>query len=114
MQWMDASDIRYTPKVKFAGKTGFDHLFHFVIPKSRRQPERILQTINNPKKDAAQALVFQWLDTRETRPPDSKLYAFLNDSNAPIAPSVLDALQNYDAVPVPWSKRESAREELAA
>ena len=32
--WLDLHDIRYTPKVKFTGKTGYDHLFDFRIPKS--------------------------------------------------------------------------------
>ena len=32
--WFDLSNIRYTPKVKFVGKIGYDHLFDFVIPKS--------------------------------------------------------------------------------
>ncbi len=35
--WLDAGDIRYTPDVKFVGKSGLDHNFHFAIPKSRRQ-----------------------------------------------------------------------------
>ena len=30
---MDISDIRYTPRVKLSGKTGFDHMFDFAIPK---------------------------------------------------------------------------------
>ncbi len=38
--WLDLHEIRYTPKVKFTGKSGFDHLFDFVIPKSRSSPER--------------------------------------------------------------------------
>jgi len=33
--WLDVHDVRYTPKVKFTGKTGYDHLFDFVITKSR-------------------------------------------------------------------------------
>jgi len=41
--WLDLHDIRYTPKAKFTGRSGLDHLFEFVIPKSRSQPERILQ-----------------------------------------------------------------------
>jgi Domain of unknown function DUF1828/Domain of unknown function DUF1829 len=39
--WLDANDIRYTPRLKFTGTSGYDHLFDFVIPKSRKQPERI-------------------------------------------------------------------------
>lgn len=112
--WFDLHDIRYTPKVKFTGKTGYDHLFDFVIPKSRRQPERIIQTINRPNRDTAQSVAFSWIDTKEVRPPDSKAYAFLNDSEIPVSTTVLDALRNYDVLPVMWSKREELREELVA
>ena len=113
-QWLDLADIRYTPKVKFTGKSGYDHMFDFVIPRSRQQPERIIQAISNPKKDSAEALVFKWLDTKETRAPESRLYAFLNDSTSVVSPSVVDALRNYDLEPVLWSQREQAREALAA
>jgi len=112
--WLDNADIRYTPKIKFTGKSGYDHMFDFVIPKSRRQPERIVQAVNNPKKDTAESLVFKWLDTKETRTSDSKLYAFLNDSNTLIASPVLEALKNYSLEPVIWSERERVREVLAA
>ncbi|RLB92259.1 MAG: hypothetical protein DRH50_10010 [Deltaproteobacteria bacterium] len=114
VSWLDLHDIRYTPKVKFTGKTGYDHLFDFVIPKSRRQPERILQAINRPNRDTAQAVAFSWIDTKEVRPADSKAFALLNDSEQSVSTAVLDALRNYDVTPVPWSKREEVREELAA
>ena len=39
--WLDANEIRYTPKVKFTGTSGYDHLFDFVIPEIEKQPERI-------------------------------------------------------------------------
>ena len=112
--WLDLHEIRYTPKVKFTGKTGYDHLFDFVIPKSRRQPERILQTINRPNRDTAQAVAFSWIDTKEVRPLDAKAYAILNDSEQAISSAVLDALKNYNVMPIPWSGREDVREELAA
>jgi hypothetical protein len=112
--WLDVHDIRYTPKVKFTGKTGYDHLFDFVIPKSRRMPERIVQTINRPNRDTAQSVVLSWIDTKEVRPPDSKAYAFLNDQENSVSTTVLDALRNYDVTPVVWSQREELREELAA
>lgn len=112
--WLDLSDIRFTPKVKFTGKTGYDHLFDFVIPKSRKQPERILQAVNRPTKEAAQSMAFSWIDTREVRSPDSKAFAFLNDSEHGVAEGVLDALRNYDVTPVIWSMRESVKETLAA
>ncbi len=113
-RWLDLSEIRYTPRVKFTGKTSFDHMFDFVIPKSRTRPERILRAVNRPNRDAAQNLIMAWLDTREVRPEDSVSYAFLNDNERTISSAVSDALKTYAIRPVPWSRREEAREELAA
>ncbi len=112
--WLDLHEIRYTPRVKFAGKTGYDHVFHFVIPKSRVYPERIVQAINVPKKSSIQNLILQWLDTRDARPPDSQMFAFLNDAETTIAGRLLDALRNYDVRPVPWGERETVKAQLAA
>lgn len=112
--WLEASDVRYTPNVKFTGKSGYDHLFDFVIPKSRRQPERILHTITRPSKDTAEAAAFKWIDTREVRSSDSRAYALLNDQEQGVPQGVVDALTSYDILPVEWSAREQVREELAA
>ena len=112
--WLDFNDIRYTPKVKFTGKTGYDHLFDFVIPASRKQPERILHAINRPSRETAQSLAFSWIDTKEVRPANSRAYAILNDAEHTPTGTVLDALKNYDVLPVPWSRREEVKEELAA
>jgi len=112
--WMDATEIRYTPKVKFTGKSGYDHLFDFVIPKSRKQPERIIQTITRPSRDMAEAVAFKWIDTKDVRSPDSKAYALLNDQEQKVSQSVIEALGSYNVKPVSWSERKAVREELVA
>jgi hypothetical protein len=112
--WLDENEIRYTPNVKFTGKSGYDHLFNFVIPKSKRQPERILQAINRPSRDEAGATAFAWIDTKEVRAADSRAYALLNDSERAVSPTVMDALQSYGVRPIPWSKRQAVVEELTA
>jgi Domain of unknown function DUF1828/Domain of unknown function DUF1829 len=114
VEWLDANQIRNTPEVKFTGTSGYDHLFNFVIPKSRKEPERILQAINRPTRDSALLFINAWTDTRETRPPDSKAYAVLNDIDQPVLLSVIDALQNYQIRPVLWREREQIVPELAA
>ncbi len=114
VEWLDTAEIRYTPKVKFTGKSGYDHMFDFVIPKSKVQPERILQTITRPSRDTAQALAFKWVDTKEVREPHSKAYAFLNDQEHAAAQGVIEALNNYDTIPVLWSEKAGVRQELAA
>jgi hypothetical protein len=112
--WLDANEIRYTPTAKFTGISGYDHLFHFVVPKSRKQPERIVQAINRPTRDTALSFMSAWTDTRQTRPPDSKAYAMLNDTERPISGDVIDALRSYQIGSVPWAERAEVVPELAA
>jgi len=112
--WLDASEIRYTPGVKFTGISGYDHLFNFVIPKSRKQPERIVQAINRPTRETALSFINAWSDTRQTRPPESKAYAMLNDMEQPVSGNVIDAFRNYQISPVPWADRALVVPELAA
>lgn len=112
--WLEENEVRYTPKVKFTGISGYDHLFDFVIPKSKRQPERIVQAINRPTRDTAESFMHKWSDTREVRSPESKAYAVLNDREQSIPAGVIDAFKNYAIQPVPWSHRAEVVTELAA
>ncbi len=112
--WLDLAQVRYTPNVKFTGKSGFDHRFDYVIPKSPDAPERILRAINRPNRNAAQAMIFSWTDTKERRASDSCAYAILNDSEQDVSESVLDAMRNYGVSPLMWSGRDKVRQQLAA
>lgn len=112
--WLDRHEIRYTPRVKFTGKTGYDHMFDCVIPKSKSQPERIVRTINKPSRETAQSVVLAWIDTRGVRSPESRAYALLNDTERSVSPAVEGALRSYEVSPVLWSQRTDAIEELAA
>jgi hypothetical protein len=112
--WLDANEVRYTPRVKFSGISGYDHLFDFVIPRSRTEPERIVQAVNRPTRDTAEAFIYKWSDTREVRAPDSKAFAVLNDINQPVPTGVVDAFRNYAIYPVPWSQKVEVVRELAA
>ncbi len=112
--WLDESDVRFTPKVKFTGVSGYDHLFDFVIPKSRQAPERILRAINRPRRDSAEAFLHAWADTQQVRPRDSLAFAVLNDFGQPVPTDVSEAFVAYQIKPVLWSQREEVRSQLAA
>lgn len=112
--WLDANDIRYTPSVKFTGISGYDHHFHFAIPKSKKQPERIVQAITRPTRDNALLFINAWGDTRQVRAPESRAYAVLNDEQPIPGGAVLEAFRNYDIRPVPWTERIDVVTELAA
>jgi len=112
--WLELHEIRYTPNVKFTGRSGYDHTFDFVVPASRRAPERLIRAINKPSRDIAEALAFSWVDTKEVRPATSRFYALLNDEERPPSGSIVDALRSYEIIPVAWSTRDEVRPELAA
>jgi len=112
--WLSANDIRFTSNVKFAGKSGYDQLFHFVIPASNKAPERIVHAMNRPSKQSAFNTAFSWLDTRELRAPNQIMYAVLNDDEHSASPAVAEALSNYGVVPVLWSHRDDFIPKLAA
>lgn len=114
LSWLEESDIRYTSNVKFTGKSGFDHHFDFVIPKSRQQPERILKVINRPNRETAVAAAFAWADTKEVRASEARALALLNDTDAPVRAEVADALREWEVIPVLWSKRDETVGQLAA
>lgn len=107
-------EVRFTPSVKFTGKSGFDHSFDFVIPASRQQPERILKTISRANKQNITLLIFSWTDTREVRAPNSTAFGILNDAETTINPDLLSALNQYGVKPIQWSRRDEFIEDLAA
>ncbi len=112
--FLDEIQARYVPSVQFVGKSGFQHKYDFVIPKSASAPERLVRAINSPDKQAAELAIFAWTDTRTVRDDAAKMYAMLNDSESRISGEVADALKQYDIVPVTWSKRQGIATALAA
>ena len=114
--FLDSHNVRYTARVKLAGKSGYDHGVDFLIPKSRQRPVRIVQAIASPRKDNIFAYLWTLNDTRAARTEESEpeAYAFLNDQDQRIGGDVTEALKAYRVVPAVWSEREKYIEALAA
>lgn len=113
-KFLDDRDIRYTPSVKFSGKSGLDHLVDFVIPKSRLAPERIVQVVNSARRDRVASILFAINDTREIRGRDTNYYAVLNDTRREVSAEVVHALEEYSVIAQVWSQREQLVDALAA
>jgi len=112
-QWLDKKEIRFSANLKITGQSRYDHLFHFLIPKSKNAPERIIQTINTPTKDSALTFIVAWVDTQKTRPKGATAIAFLNDNNSTVSASVKNSLRSYDITPVLWTDKEEVYAQLA-
>ena len=113
-RFLSLHDIRFTKGINFIGKSGFNHHFDFIIPLSKKEPERILRAINNPTKNNVSAMLFSWDDTRKVRSENSVAIAVLNDQDKEITPDTIHALKAYDIEPLVWSKRDKYVEKLAA
>lgn len=113
-QWLDLRDVRNASGVVRVGRSGFNHRFHFLVPKSRREPERYVQTFARPDKQGATGFIFSWMDTDATRPADSRAYVLLNDTESRVPPDVVSALSSYGIRGIGWTERDQIADELAA
>lgn len=113
-KFLHLHDIRFTPSIKFTGKSGFDHKFDFVIPSSKTQPERVIQVISRPNRQHITVFLFSWNDTQEVRPIKSIAYGFINDRDQSVSDDFENALGEYGIKPILWSRKEEYLEELSA
>lgn len=112
-EWFDSSGVRYNPSMKVTGKSGYDHMFDFVIPKSRKYPERFVQTVNAPDKGAVSRALFSFIDIAGIR-DGARCYVILNDQDKTNPTNALTAIDNYAYPSILWSKKDDFKEELAA
>src|ERR1017187_2602897 len=87
------------------------------IPKAagtHRAGDQPPEATNRPTRETALSFINAWTDPRQTRPPESKAYAMLNEMEQPVSANVIDAFRNYQISPVPWADRAQVVPELAA
>ena len=48
--YLKSNEIYFSKDIKITGKTGFDHNIDFLITASKTKPERLIKTVNNPKR----------------------------------------------------------------
>lgn len=112
--FLDSHKVRYSQRVKLAGRSGYDHAIDFLIPRSMEAPERIIHAINAPSQNIIANYLFVLGDTREARGAEFEAYAFLNDRDREVGGDVIEALETYNVVPARWSGREDYAQRLAA
>jgi hypothetical protein len=105
--FLDEHNVRYSPRVKLTGRTGYDHGIDFLIPRSKSRPERLVQAINAPNRNTIGAYLFSLTDTREARGTEAEAFAFLNNRDHLVGGEVYEALDAYAVKAVPWTRREN-------
>jgi hypothetical protein len=111
--FLDINDIRYTENVSFTGKSTLPTQFDFVIPRSKKAPERLIKVVNHMDETAVKNTIFSWDDTKEVRSIGTQLYTFIQDSKK-IHPDAIGALLQYKIKPILWSQKDTAISDLVA
>lgn len=111
--YFKSNNIVFTKDIKITGKTGFDHNIDFLVPASLTKPERLIQTINTPRRESISLAVFAFNDILQNRDGQSKNYVIYNDTDKSIPSEHLDALAKYDIFGIPWSQKEICLTEYA-
>jgi hypothetical protein len=101
-----SNDIVFSKDIKLTGKSGFDHNIDFLVPETRNKPERLIKTINNPKKDSILISIMAFTDIKQMRESETKNYVVYNDLEKEVSTEVIGALDNYGIKYIPWSKKE--------
>lgn len=110
--FFNSNEIYYMSNVSFIGIAGYTHNYEFTLQRSKNNPERLIKVANNLTKSMTESILFAWEDTRAVRKEDSVLYTFVND-NHKVPDKYISALENYDVIPIIWSKRSDYLDKLA-
>jgi len=111
--YFKSNEIIHTKDVKITGKTGFHHNIDFIVSASKTRPERLIKTINNPKKDQVIPALFMFNDIKEIREQETKSYLIYNNIDYQPSSEILDALSSYDVHGIPWSEKDVLKKEMA-
>lgn len=101
-----SKDIYFSKDIKLTGKTGFDHNIDFLIPQTRSKPERLIKTVNTPKKTNILNAIMAFNDISQTRDTQTANYVIYNDLDKDVSNDLVVALDNYSVNHFPWSKKE--------
>ncbi len=101
--FFDLNEVIFVKDVTFVGKSGFSHKFDFTLPKIKQRKEVAIKTINTPRKDRIESVMWMIEDTRLLRPETDGL-VIINDENE-IPNDIRQALMEYKIPFFEWSKR---------
>lgn len=106
-------DIVFAKDIKLTGKSGFDHNVDFLIPSSRNRPERLIKTVNSPRKDQILSTIMAFGDIIQVRGDKMTNYVIYNDIDKKVLPDAISALESYGIKHIPWSQKERCQQEFA-
>ncbi|NLL46965.1 MAG: DUF1829 domain-containing protein [Firmicutes bacterium] len=111
--FLSDNDVRYSESIQMPGTSGLSHKIDFLIPASKKAPERLMKGVNSPTMEKIKSILFTWSDIRPLRKAETKFLILYNDTKK-VSNDLLAAMKNCEATPIPWSSKYSFVEELVA
>lgn len=112
-RYFKAEDFLYNKDIKLTGKSGFDHYIDFIMPRSKKYPERLIKTMNTAKKDNALSAIFAFNDITDNRVDGStNNLVIYNDHMYQPTAEITEAFKAYNVRGIPWSKRSEFKSEF--
>lgn len=104
--YLRRNDVFFSKDIKLTGKSGFDHNIDFLIPQTKSKPERLIKTVNSPKKNTILNAIMAFNDVSQNRASETSNYVIYNDLEKDVSSDVIIALENYGVQHIPWSLKE--------
>ena len=105
LDFLYQKEVYPVENIQLSGISGYNHHYDFILPKTRKNSERICLALNNVNRTSVGNVIFSWNDTKVARKPDSKLIVLMNDNN-PVNKGAKEAFSNYKINTMLWSDRD--------
>lgn len=112
--FFDNKEIGYIQNHSLVGKSGLRANYDFAIPSLKRKPMTLVKTLNDITKDKVKSTIFDWNDTKDSYSTETRLIVVYNDEENQPKDDTINALQNYQILNSPWSKKQELYNLLTA
>lgn len=109
--YFEENEVIYIKNPGFIGKSGNQQTFDFVIPRTKKKREKLIQTVNTPTSDNYVVTLFSFIDVQDVK-AEADFVVIANDTNVPIDEKFSSSLTSYDVEILAWSKRDNWINEL--
>lgn len=109
--FFEENNVLFIDGSNFIGTSGKPQNFDFVLPRSKKNSERLIKAINAPASENYRDSLFSWIDVKDVR-KKAEFVVLANDTNKPISENFLSPFRNYSVEVLAWSERKKWIEKL--
>lgn len=106
--FLENHDIPYSRDLQVLGQSGFLHHIDFVIPKTKKRPEILMNVTNKIDKQSSKLDLFSIGEIKQSRHNEFVPVVFFDDINGTKSETAVDAYRSYGVSVLNWSNKVEA------